>query len=101
MSYGVEVTPGTDSSGLLMDARFQTAMGVKTGKGQDPKMCYVKEVYVKPCKDYANGAMIVYAENKILYVYETLEDAMFNLPDQANEQMSLFDTESTYPGGPL
>ena len=92
MSYGVEVQPGTDSSGLLMDARFQTAMGVKTGKGQDPKMCYVKEVYVKPCKDYPNGAMIVYAENKILYVYEQLEDQMFN-PEELT-QGSLFDGDS-------
>lgn len=89
MSYGVEVQPGTDSSGLLMDARFQTAMGVKTGKGQDPKMCYVKEVYVKPCKDYPNGAMIVYAENKILYVYEQLPDQMFNLEEESIP--SLFD----------
>ena len=81
MSYGVEVQAGTDSSGLLMDARFQTAMGVKTGKGQEPKQCYVKEVYSKPCKDYPNGAMIVYAEGKILYVHEELPEQQFINPD--------------------
>jgi hypothetical protein len=87
-----------------MDARFQTALGVKQGKGQDPKQCYVKEVYVKPCKDYADGAMIVYSENKILYVYEQLPDQLFNMP-QDDPQMS-FDfgdsgVANNIPGPPV
>ena len=95
-SYGVEVTPGTDSSGLLMDARFQAAMGVKTGKSQDPKMCYVKEVYVKPCKDYPQGAQITYAENKVLFVYEQLPE----IPEPFSSPPSLLDNESSLvPGG--
>src|SRR5215510_13507265 len=36
MTYGQKVEPGTDSSGLLMDARFLTAIGIKQGKGQNP-----------------------------------------------------------------
>jgi hypothetical protein len=104
MSYGVEVTPGTDSSGLLMDARFQTALGVKTGKGNDPKQCYVKEVYAKPCKDYPKGCMVVYSENKILYVFEELPDQMFNMPVdnfQNEAQGTLFDTNEISGSAPV
>jgi hypothetical protein len=86
--YGVEIQPGTDSSGLLMDARFRSAIGIKSDK-QNDKMCYVKEVYCKPCKDYPKGAFLVYSEGKILYVFEELPEQQFDMPEI--DQFNLFD----------
>jgi len=69
-TYGVDVQPGTDSSSVIVDSRFLTSIGIKTSKSDQEKMCYVKEVWVKPCRDFKNGAMFVTAENKVIYVYE-------------------------------
>ncbi|MBA2350106.1 MAG: hypothetical protein H0V81_17665 [Solirubrobacterales bacterium] len=69
-SYEVELEPNTESSNLIMDSRFISALGVKGNKSGETNQCYVKEVYVKPNKEFPNGAMFVYGENKILYVYE-------------------------------
>ena len=79
-SYGVELPPGTDSSALIIDQRFLTSVGIKSPKAGESKQCYVKEVYAKPCKDYPNGMMVVYGENKVLYVYEPPE-----LPEMGGE----------------
>jgi hypothetical protein len=89
-NYGVEIQPGTDASGLLMDARFRSAIGIKSDK-QNDKMCYVKEVYCKPCKDYPNGCMIVYSEGKVLYVFESLPEQQFTNPELG--PASLFDDD--------
>ena len=72
-SYGVELTPGTDSTALIIDSRFLTAVGIKSPKSTESKQCYVKEVYAKPSKEYPNGMMVVYGEDRILYVYEPPE----------------------------
>ena len=94
MSYGVELTPGTDSTALIVDSRFLSSVGIKSPKSTESKQCYVKEVYVKPCKEYPNGMMLVYGEDKILYVYEAPEAPEEEFPDlpMENDQLSLFDT---------
>ena len=69
-SYGVDIKPGTDSSSIIMDSRFLTSIGIKQQKSNEQKMCYVKENWVKPCREFPTGAMFVTAENKVIYVYE-------------------------------
>jgi len=71
-TYGVEIPADTDSASV-MDSRFLSLMGVKNNKTNDTKQCYLKEVYVKPCKEFPNGAMFVYGANQMLYVYEPNE----------------------------
>jgi hypothetical protein len=70
--YGVEIPADTESSSI-MDSRFLSLMGIKNNSSKDTKQCYLKEVYVKPCKDFPNGAMFVYGANTMLYVYEAQE----------------------------
>lgn len=86
-SYGIELEPGTAASSVI-DARFLSAVGIKESQKSQNRQCYVKEVYVKKCKDYPNGAMIVYGENKILYVYEapTSSSPLMGPPTLFDEQ---------------
>ena len=86
-TYGVELEAGTDSSSTVIDSRFLSSIGIKQSKQQATKQCYVKEVYVKPCKDFPNGSMFVYGEGKILYVFEAPEIPE-GLPGGMPEQMA-------------
>ena len=72
-SYGVELQPETTASTIL-EARFLSALGIKQNKNQETKLCYVKENWVKPCREFPQGAMFVTGENKVLYVYEPQRD---------------------------
>jgi hypothetical protein len=73
-TYGVDIKPGTDSTSSIIDSRFLTSLGIKNQKSETSKMCYVKEMWVKPCREFSNGAMFVTAEGKVIYVYEPLTD---------------------------
>lgn len=68
-SFGVELEANTESSSIF-ESRFLTSIGISNAKSEHTKQCYVKEVYVKKCKDFPNGAMFVYGEGKLLYVHE-------------------------------
>jgi hypothetical protein len=89
-SYGKEIEPGTAASSII-DARFLSAVGIKESQKSQNKQCYVKEVYIKKCKDYPNGAMIVYGENTILYVYEAPDPMAMLGTDSAMPPPTLFD----------
>ena len=80
-SYGVDIKPGTDSSSVIMDSRFLTSLGIKQQKSSEQKMCYVKENWVKPCREFPTGAMFVTAENKVIYVYEPQLDPQMLMQD--------------------
>jgi len=67
--YGIEIEPGTDASRLLVDSRFLQSIGINQTKSAD-KQCYLHEVYVKKCKDFPNGAMFIFADETMVYVYE-------------------------------
>ena len=96
--YGVEVEPDTDSSNLISDSRFLSSIGLKNTKSRENKQVYVKEIYVKKCKEFPNGAMFTYGGGQILYVYEPPEDPMAQFEGEFN-QPSLFDPEEG--GNPL
>ena len=68
-SYGVEIQPETTAS-TIIESRYLTALGIKQNQNKETKLCYVKENWVKPCRDFPQGAMFVTGENKVLYVYE-------------------------------
>jgi len=72
--YGIDIEPGTDTAHLLIDQRFLTSIGIKNAQSTENKQCYVKDVYVKPCKNFPNGAYFVHGEGKMLYVYERTEE---------------------------
>jgi len=102
-SYGKEIEPGTAASSII-DARFLSAVGIKESQKSQNKQCYVKEVYIKKCKDYPNGAMIVYGENTILYVYEAPDPmSMLQGPPTLFDDQPLADMlpQGFSPSGPV
>ena len=84
-SYGVEIEPETSASTIL-ESRFLTSLGIKQNQNKETKMCYVKENWVKPCRDFPQGAMFVTGENKVLFVYEPELDPAID-PEQQQQQM--------------
>ncbi|MET0785579.1 MAG: hypothetical protein ABWY25_02605 [Paenisporosarcina sp.] len=86
--YGVELEPDTDAKSIISDSRFIQSLGIKQNSNSETSQIYVKEVYVKPNKEFPNGAMFCYACNKLLYVYEPPElDIDPSDPMAAFEQM--------------
>lgn len=80
--YGKDVDADTEVSGGQLDQRLSSALGIKTDKNKQIKQVYIKEVWVKPCKDFPGGAMFVMGNKKLLYIYEGLQSAPVggNLP---------------------
>lgn len=70
--FEMDLPANTDSTSIF-ENRFLTSIGIKTNKNENTKQCYVKEVYVKPCKEFPVGAFFVYGEEKMLFVHEKLE----------------------------
>lgn len=70
-TYGVELEPDAAVDGGTLEQRFFNALGIRTNnKEADKTQVYLKEVWVKPCKQYPKGGMLVIANNKIIYQYE-------------------------------
>lgn len=69
--YGKSLEGTKDVSKDLLESRFLTSLGIKNPSQKEGlKQCYIKEVWCKPCKDFPKGVMFVYAEGKLLYMYD-------------------------------
>lgn len=65
--FGVKLEADTNSSAGLIEQKFMTAVGA----GDSPKKyVLIKEVWIKPCKDYPEGAVVHWAKDKILKITE-------------------------------
>lgn len=96
-SWGVECRPTTDVAQTLLDSRFLSSIGVQSSKSKAAQMCHVKEVWVKPSKEFPNGAMFVLTEDKVIYVneappVETTEPLSIEWP--ADGKVPVTDTET-------
>lgn len=65
------------------DSRFLNALGIRTSSfNQD--YIFTMEIWVKPCPRYPNGALLVIADNKVIYTAQApVEPQMMNPMDQA------------------
>lgn len=97
MFYGVEIDPDADSASTIIDSRFLSTIGIKTGSSS--KQCYVKEVYVKPCKEHPKGAFFVYGGGQILYVKEELPEQEFAEPPVGIDGSETVEIEEGSPVG--
>lgn len=68
--YGVEVRPDATTSGSTLEQRLFSAMGIKNTAGQQA-LSVVKEIWVKPCKNYPEGGLLVIADRKVIYAYDS------------------------------
>lgn len=77
--YGVDIPPKERMAAGQLEQKFQAAIGIKAGTSPAPDMCFVKEIWIKPCKRYPEGGLLVYAEDTLVYAYtetEVEEDAV-------------------------
>jgi len=75
--YGIEVDPDETVTGAHLDQKFFNALGIKTPKEEGLKQCYVKEFWVKPCREFKTGAMFITSNETMVYMYEGIPE----LPD--------------------
>lgn len=53
-----------------MEAKLHNALGIKNAASEKSKdMCFVKEVWVMPCKNYPMGAMLVFVGEQLVHVH--------------------------------
>lgn len=97
-TYGVRPNP---TSGLT-DQRFLQALGIKN-QGAASQLSCVRDVWVKPCKNYKDGAFLVMVDDRVIYAAEAKpKDPLVqqlvdpNLDMVINPEKYQF-TESAYP----
>jgi len=89
--YEKDVEAKTETASSILDSRFLTAIGVKESQSKSIKQCYAKEVWLKPCKDFPQGAMFIYANNQLLMIYEGEVPSPVGPEDPAQEQLPMLD----------
>jgi hypothetical protein len=62
--YGVRLEPDSSSNGGVLEQRFLQAMGIQQGNA--PDHVAIKEMWVKPCGEWPEGAVITWANEQIL-----------------------------------
>lgn len=68
--YGREVPPTTNTATSVLDQRYYRSLGIDLPKSDAIKQVYLKEVWVKPCREFPQGAMFIYADNTLLHMNE-------------------------------
>ena len=68
--YGKPLQGEKDIAKDILESRFLTSLGIKSDPQKSLKQAYIKEVWIKPCKEFPKGVMFVYSENKLLYMYD-------------------------------
>lgn len=59
--YDVEVKPDTDVSSTNSESKFRNALNIRNNSVQ--QQAVVHELWVKPCVDYPNGALLIWAND--------------------------------------
>lgn len=63
-TYGKDVSADVKVGGSLLEQKFFGALGLTAMNSQD--YIYVKEMWYKPCRDYPEGAVIIWAGDNLL-----------------------------------
>lgn len=66
--YDVKTQTDMDVMQTNLEQRFLSSIGISNNLDGN-KAVLVKEIYVKPCKRYPKGAMLVIGDDKLLYRY--------------------------------
>jgi hypothetical protein len=82
--YGKAIEGSQSTANDILESRFLTSLGVKNVKSETLRQCYIKEAWVKPCKDFPKGVMFVYGEGKLLYMYDPRPAEDNQLPMMGN-----------------
>ena len=66
--YDIKVQSDMDVVQTNLEQRFLSSLGVQN-QSNSSKAVLIKEIWIKPCKRYPNGAMLVIGDSKMLYRY--------------------------------
>lgn len=68
--WGVDVKPSQNVTGALSEQKFLSAIGIANSPNAPTKdLCFVKEIWIKPCEKYPKGGLLVFAEDQLVYAY--------------------------------
>ena len=84
--YGVEVK-SKDSGGVNIDQRFLNALGIKST--QETNLLYMKEIWIKPCKRYPRGGMLVIVGDEVIYHSPKTPDPAIEYPQPTEEDIMI------------
>ena len=73
-AYGVMLADSDSGKNDNMELKFLNAIGVRDTYSSAKGMVFAHEIWVKPCKNYPYGGMIVIADNQLVYAYSPVED---------------------------
>lgn len=68
-TFDVDVEAGQKTSGISIEQKFFSALGVKTAEA-NRDLVYVKEIWLRPCRKYPNGALVIWTSEEILGHYD-------------------------------
>lgn len=66
-TFNVDVHPASSSQGDILSQQFLGALGIGAQKRD---LVPVKEAWIRPCKKFKEGAVVMWAEQEILSVHE-------------------------------
>lgn len=66
-TFGVEIQPASSSQGDILSQQFLGALGIGAQKRD---LVPVKEAWIRPCKKFPDGAVVMWSEQEILNVHE-------------------------------
>lgn len=68
--YQIKLAPDMAVNGPSLEQKFLNALGIKNREGEGTvNLVYTKEIWVKPCSKYPQGALLVIANNQLVYRY--------------------------------
>lgn len=62
-----------DSKSEPSQLKYLHSLGL-SAKEKELEQVHVKETWVKPCRDFPDGAMFIFAQDKLLYMHEALPE---------------------------
>lgn len=66
--FGVKLAPDQQVTGASMEQKFLNAIGIKNREGESKRgVVFVKEIWIKPCSRYPEGALLIYGGNRLIY----------------------------------
>lgn len=71
-AYGVRLPENTGGSPNNLELKFLNALGIRDTYTSTKGTVYAHEIWVKPCRMYPHGGMLVIADNQLVYAYSPI-----------------------------
>lgn len=97
-TYNCTISERTTQTAGPLDSKLNNALGIRTNKDDVPKdQAFIKEFWIMPCKNYPDGAMMIFAGDQLVHVHQG-ESEMNDIPAmEGQETYSTNWTKSSLP----